>query len=84
MTDPAPLRLQTGVFALVAAAFANICITQPVRPVILEAFHADMVAVSFTVSAVIPGIAPASLPFGCIADRLSVRPVIFSGNGSQS
>ncbi|MFZ1983172.1 MAG: hypothetical protein WAU91_02090 [Desulfatitalea sp.] len=42
---PSYLRLQTGVFALVSAAFVNIYITQPVLPVLQREFAVDMVAV---------------------------------------
>ena len=80
MTDPAPYRLQLAVFSLVSAAFANIYITQPVLPILQQEFSADMVLISFTVSALILGIAMANLPFGFIADRLSIRPIIFSGS----
>jgi len=38
-----------------------------------------MVKVSFTVSAVILGIAIANLPFGLLADRLRIQPIIFVG-----
>ncbi len=38
-----------------------------------------MVVVSFTVSAVILGIALSNLPFGFLADRLPIRPLILTG-----
>ncbi len=50
------LRLQCIVFALVFASFTNIYITQPVLPILQSEFAADMVLVSFSVSAVILGI----------------------------
>ena len=72
-------RLQATVFSLVAASFTNIYITQPVLPVLRTEFGADMVLVSFTVSAVILGIALSNLPFGALADRLPIRPIILTG-----
>lgn len=68
-----------GVFGLVSAAFLNIYITQPVLPVLRREFSADMVTVSFTVSAVILGIALSNLPFGYLADRRPIRPIIMTG-----
>ncbi len=79
MTDTAYLRLQIIVFALVAASFTNIYITQPVLPVLRSEFNTDMVSVSFSVSAVILGIAVANLPFGFLADRLPIQPLILCG-----
>ena len=73
------LRLQLTVFTLVSAAFTNIYITQPVLPVLQSEFVADMVTVSLTVSAVILGMALSNLPFGIIADRWSIRPIILTG-----
>lgn len=73
------IRLQLAVFALVSASFANIYITQPVLPVLQNEFSADLVIVSFTVSAVILGITLSNLPFGVLVDRLSIRPIIFTG-----
>ncbi len=73
------IRLQFTVFALVSASFANIYITQPILPVLQREFSADMVLVSFTVSAVILGIAISNLPFGFLADRLPIHPIIFIG-----
>ena len=79
MADPSYFRLQFIVFALVSASFTNIYITQPVLPVLQSEFSADMVLVSFTVSAVILGIAISNLPFGFLADRLPIHPIIFIG-----
>lgn len=73
------LRIQLVVFALVSASFANVYITQPVLPILQSEFGADMLRVSFTVSAVILGIALANLPFGSLADRLPVQPLILTG-----
>lgn len=79
MSSTNPLRLQFVVFALVAASFTNIYITQPVLPVLQSEFAADTVVVSYTVAAVILGIAIANMPFGALADRLPIRPIILSG-----
>ena len=82
MTDFALRRLQLAVFGLVTACFTNIYITQPVLPVLQEEFQATSVTVSFTISAVILGIALANLPFGVLADRLPIRPIILTGAGA--
>jgi MFS transporter, YNFM family, putative membrane transport protein len=79
MAEPSYFRLQFIVFALVSAAFTNIYITQPVLPVLQNEFSADMVTVSFSVSAVILGIALSTLPFGVLADRLPIHPIILAG-----
>jgi len=79
MGDSSYFRLQAIVFALVSASFTNIYITQPVLPVLQEEFTADMVVVSFSVSAVILGIALSNLPFGFLADRLPIHPIILVG-----
>lgn len=72
-------RLQFIVFALVSASFTNIYLTQPVLPVLQKEFTADMLLVSFSVSAVILGIALSNLPFGLLADRLPIHPIILTG-----
>jgi len=79
MAESSYFRLQLLVFALVTAAFTNIYITQPVLPVLQKEFAVDMVRVSFTISAVILGIAISNLPFGFLADRLPIRPIILVG-----
>jgi len=79
MTDTSYFRLQLIVFALVSASFTNIYITQPVLPILQTEFAADMVLVSFSVSAVILGIALFNLPFGFLADRLPIHPLILIG-----
>ncbi len=79
MADSSYLRLQFTVFALVTASFTNIYITQPVLPVLRQEFSADMVLVSFTVSAVILGMALSNLPFGFLSDRLPIHPIILAG-----
>jgi len=79
MADISHFRLQLIVFALVSASFTNIYITQPVLPVLQHEFATDMVLVSFSVSAVILGIALSNLPFGFLADRLPIHPIILTG-----
>lgn len=83
MTDSALLRLQLAVFALVSACFTNIYITQPVLPVLQQEFSASSATVSLTISAVVLGIALANLPFGVLADRLPIRPIISFGVGAM-
>ena len=73
------LRLQLVVFGLVSASFTHIYLTQPVLPVLQEEYGADPVLVSFSVSAVILGIAVSNLPFGFLADRLPIRPIVLTG-----
>jgi YNFM family putative membrane transporter len=73
------LVLQTVVFSLVAAAFVNIYVTQPVQPALAEEFGVSVSSVALTVSAVILGIFLANLPFGLLADRLPIQPIILFG-----
>ena len=79
MNERSHSHLQWVIFLLVSAAFTNIYITQPILPVLQTEFSADMVTTSFTVSAVILGIALANLPFGILADRLPIHPIILLG-----
>ena len=78
-TVKSSFRLQFVVFALVSAAFTNIYVTQPVLPILENEFSAGMVLVSFSVSAVIFGIVISNLPFGFLADRLPIHPIILTG-----
>jgi YNFM family putative membrane transporter len=71
--------LQALVFGLVAAAISNVYITQPVLPVIETEFGVGPSQASYTVSAVILGIALANLPFGWLADRVPVKRLILVG-----
>lgn len=73
------LRLQAIVFFVVWAAFTTIYITQPVLPVLQSEFGVDEAHASRTISAVILGIALANLPFGTLADRKRIRPIILWG-----
>lgn len=79
MNDRELLRLQLTVFALVSAAFTNIYITQPVLPYLQQEFAVSSVEVSLTISAVVLGIALSNLPFGVLADRLPIRPLVLVG-----
>lgn len=79
MADHSHFRIQVIVFALVSASFTNIYITQPVLPVLQREFSVDLVRVSMSVSAVIFGIAVSNLPFGYLADRLPIQPIILAG-----
>jgi YNFM family putative membrane transporter len=72
---------QALVFSLVASAFTVVYITQPVLPVIVSEFHVDLRAASLSVSMVIFGIALANLPFGMIADRYPIQPIVVVGGG---
>jgi len=72
------------VFLLVAATFATIYITQPVLPVIGAEFGVSAARASLTVSAVIFGIALATLPFGLLVDRLPARPILLAGGTAAS
>jgi YNFM family putative membrane transporter len=71
--------LQALVFGLVAAAISNVYITQPVLPIIEAEFGVGPSQASYTVSAVILGIALANLPFGWLSDRFPVRRLILVG-----
>jgi YNFM family putative membrane transporter len=79
MGERTQLRLQLIVSVLVSASFTNVYITQPILPVVQREFSAGTVRVSFTVSAVILGTATSNLPFGFLADRLSIHPIILIG-----
>jgi len=70
---------QALVFGLVAAALTTVYITQPVLPILQQEFGVSPSQASYTVSAVILGIAMANLPFGMLADRLPVPRLILVG-----
>ncbi len=72
-------RLKLIVFALVSASFTNIYITQPVLPILQNDFMVDLVTVSFSISAVVAGIALSNLPFGMLIDRYPIQPIILVG-----
>ncbi len=74
------LALESAVFALVAAAFVNIYLTQPVQPALALEFGVEASGAALTVSAVLLGIFLANLPFGLLADRLPIRPIIILGS----
>ncbi len=79
MKNSGSLNLQFLVFFLVMAGFANIYITQPVLPVLQKEFGAEETRTSLTISSVILGIALANLPFGMLADRYAIKPIILIG-----
>lgn len=72
-----PLRAR--VFFLVAATFSTIYLPQPVLPVLREEFGTGAASVSLSVSAVIFGIALATLPAGRLVDRLPARGILLTG-----
>jgi MFS transporter, YNFM family, putative membrane transport protein len=74
------IKLQVICFSLVAAAFANVYITQPVLPVLQQEFGVSAPLASLSMSAVIFGMAIANLPFGALADRMSIRRLILTGS----
>lgn len=73
------MRLQWLVFALVGAVFTTVYIPQPVLPVLRQTFGVGAGTASLTVSAVVLGIALANLPFGALADRMAIRPILLTG-----
>ena len=79
MKTTSDITVQILVFSLVAAAFTTVYITQPVLPIIQNEFGVDATIASFSVSMVILGIALANLPFGILADRYPIKPIIITG-----
>ncbi len=78
-TEDGSAAIQALVFALVAATFATIYITQPVLPILRTEFGVSAATASLTVSAVVLGIALANLPFGVLADRFAIQRLILWG-----
>lgn len=74
------LGLQGVVFLLVAAAFTNIYLTQPVLPVLASEFGVNETGASLSISMVILGIALSNLPFGKLGDRYPIRPIILTSS----
>jgi len=74
-----PVGLQALVFALVSASFTTIYLLQPVLPVLQQEFGVDEKQASLAISAVILGMALSNLPFGHMADRLPIKPIIATG-----
>ena len=79
MTERETIGLQAIVFFVVWAAFTTIYITQPVLPVLQVEFGVDEARASWSISVVTLGIALANLPFGMLADRMRIKPIIFAG-----
>ncbi len=71
--------LQILVFALVSASFTTIYLVQPVLPVLQLEFGVDEREASYAISAVILAIALSNLPFGRLADRYAIKPIITTG-----
>jgi MFS family permease len=71
-----PRRLQAAVFLVVSAAFTCIYLLQPVLPVLQAEFGVDEKKASATISAVILAMAIATLPFGRLADRSAIHPIL--------
>ena len=74
------ISLQTLVFCLVGAGFTCIYITQPVLPVLQMEFGVNETIASFSISAVIFGIALSNVPLGIVADRYPIKPIIMVGS----
>ncbi len=72
-------RLQWLVFALVGTVFTTVYIPQPVLPILRQQFGVGEGVASLTVSVVVLGMALANLPFGALADRLPIRPILLTG-----
>src|SRR5438132_3898429 len=70
---------QALVFFLVATAFTTVYITQPVPPVIENEFGVNARTASLSVSMVIFGVALANLPFGMLAGRYPIKPIVLTG-----
>jgi hypothetical protein len=83
MKTPNDATTQALVFSVVATGFTTIYITQPVLPVIRDEFAVDAKTASLTVSVVILGIALANLPFGVLADRWPIKPIILAGRNRR-
>ena len=79
MMPRSSFHLQLAVFALVSAAFAGIYLPQPVLPILQKEFQVGLVTASLSISAMISGIALANLPFGYLADRFPIQPIILTG-----
>jgi len=78
------ISLQALVFCLVGAGFTTIYITQPVLPVLQMEFGVDETIASFSISAVIFGIALSNLPLGIIADHYPIKPIVMVGSCCRS
>jgi len=78
-SSSSPVGLQALVFALVSASFTTIYLLQPVLPVLQQEFGVDEKQASLAISAVILGMAISNLPFGRMADRMPIKPIIATG-----
>jgi MFS transporter, YNFM family, putative membrane transport protein len=73
--------LQALVFGLATAAITSVYLTQPVLPQLSQEFGASPAMASLTVSMVILGTTLACMPFGVLADRWPLKPIIGLGGG---
>ena len=71
-----------GVFALVTCTFATVYVTQPVLPILRAQFGVSPSSASLTVSAVILGMALATLPIGALADRHRTTTMMLAGGAT--
>src|SRR5437016_10312821 len=78
MKPASDAKVEALVFFLVAAAFTTVYITQPVLPVIENQFGVNARTASLSVSMVIFGVALANLPFGMLADRYPIKPIVLT------
>jgi len=79
MNTSSDVTIQLLVFSLVVAPFTTVYITQPVLPVIQHEFAVDPRTASLSISMVILGIALSNLPFGILADRYAIKPILLTG-----
>lgn len=68
--------IQALVFLLVGTSFTVLYITQAVLPILEQEFGIDPRTASLSISMVIFGIAVANLPFGMLADRSPIKPIV--------
>ncbi|WP_156792317.1 MFS transporter [Desulfotalea psychrophila] len=72
-------RTQLPIFALIASAMSNIYIAQPILPLLQEEFQVSIILASMTVSAVVLGLATASLPLSFFAEKIDLKKIILTG-----
>jgi MFS transporter, YNFM family, putative membrane transport protein len=71
--------IQALVFLLVGTSFTVFYITQPVLPILEQEFAINPRTASLSISMVVFGIALANLPFGMLADRYPIKPIVLVG-----
>lgn len=62
-----------------ATTLTTIYLLQPVLPVLQQEFGVDEKRASLVIAAVIFGMALSNLPFGRLADRWPIKPIIAAG-----